>query len=99
MLNSAVTKSAVCYCAEDMTFEHVMSNPRLLTSWCWRERFPAFSPTAPADAESLGLRQELLLGFDVSDNCEHSVLSMRVEKEREADASGSQWSVSLQASL
>ena len=78
---------------------HLLSNPRLLTSWCWREKgFPAFSPSAPPSNGTSDLHQELLMSFDVSPGCEHSVLSMTVERKQAADGVASTWSTDLQAS-
>ena len=76
-----------------------MSNPRLLTSWCWRENgFPALPPSALLSIGPNELQQELLLGFDVSQDCEHSVLGMTVERKQAEDGTASVWSVDLQAS-
>ena len=88
-----------CNLAEEWALNHLMSSPRLLTSWCWREKgVPAFSPSAPSSSGANGLHQELLLGFDVSPGCEHSVLSMTVERKQAADGSASTWSIDLQVS-
>jgi len=66
----------------------------LLTSGCWRERLsPAFSAYPPS-AEPAELHQELLLGFDVSEGFEHSVLSMVVKKKLAREGSG--WFADLQ---
>ena len=88
-----------CIPAEEWGLHRLMSNHRLMTSWCWREKgLPAFSPSAPPSNGANGLHQELLLGFDVSLGCEHSVLSMTVERKQAADGVASTWSTDLQAS-
>ena len=79
---------------------HLMSNPRLLTAWCWREQgFPAFSPSTALPGGAKGLHEELLLGFDVGQDCAHSVLSMAIERKPAEDEVASVWSVVLQARL
>ena len=58
--------------------------PRLLSSWCWRERqVPAFSAVlAPgmAPGKAPQLHQELLLGFDVSEGFHSSLLKLTVKQ-------------------
>lgn len=80
-----------------MVIEQLMASPRLLSSWCWRQKgFPAFSASVPATDASKDLHKELLLGFDVTDNHKHSVLSMVVKRQQEGGEQASVWSVDLQ---
>lgn len=73
-----------------------LNSPRLLTSGCWRERLsPTFSAYPPS-AEPAELHQELLLGFDVCEGFEHSVLSMMVKKKLAREGKGSGWFADLQ---
>ena len=86
--------------AEEWALSHLMSNPRLLTAWCWREQgFPAFSPSTPLPSDSNGLHEELLLGFDVGQDCAHRVLSMAVKRKPAEDGVASVWDIVLQARL
>ena len=87
----------MCLRAEEMVIEYLMASPRLLTSWCWRQKvFPAFSASAPRTDASKEVHQELLMGFDVSNNHKHSVLSMVVKRQHEGGQQASVWSVDLQ---
>ena len=80
-----------------MPFDQLISNTRLLTSWCWREKhLPAFPASAATTDAGAGLRQELWLGFDVDEGSEHSVLSMVVHKKWEGAEPAWGWSVDLQ---
>jgi len=75
------------------------NSPRLLTSGCWLERLsPAFSAYPPS-AEPAELHQELLLGFDVCEGFEHSVLSMVVKKNLAREGKGSGWFADLQVCM
>ena len=97
--SNQIKSRRACIPAEEWDLHRLMSNPRLLTSWCWRKKgFSAFSPSAPPSNGANGLPQELLLGFDVSPGCEHSVLSMTVERTQAADRVASTWATDLQAS-
>lgn len=69
--------------------------PRLLASFCWREERPPAFPASP-DSRPASLHQELLLGFDVCQGFDHSVLSMVVEKMAPREGQGSGWSAALQ---
>ncbi|KAL0033688.1 hypothetical protein WJX77_000833 [Trebouxia sp. C0004] len=74
----------------------VQNSTRLLTSGCWRERLsPAFSAYPPS-TEPAELHQELLLGFDVCEGFEHSVLSLVVKKQLARERKGSGWFADLQ---
>ncbi|KAL0029551.1 hypothetical protein WJX79_003442 [Trebouxia sp. C0005] len=72
------------------------TSPWLLTSGCWRERVPPAFSAYPACAEPAELHQELLLGFDVCEGFEHSVLSMVVKKKLAREGQGSGWFADLQ---
>ena len=75
-----------------------MAAPRLVTAWCWRQTgFPTFSasPEASQDADD-EVHQELLLGFDVAEGCEHSMLSMTVHKQLAEPGPACVWSAALQ---
>ena len=72
--------------------------PRLLASFCWREERPPAFPASP-DSRPANLHQELLLGFDVCQGFDHSVLSMVVEKIAPREGQGPGWSAVLQVQM